>query len=418
MLLHPDPMIATKELFVKDLLIKGVETTEEHRLALDLMSKVHMTDSFAALRWLETNSDAYPGFRREHTRIAVRKGEICAALRLTTDTLRIGEARLKMGGIGWVTTAGWHRDKGIARRLIQHSMQYLRDHNYHVSMLFGIPDFYHRFGFTTTLAEYGVIVPVREAAEVNHTPYRLRNGKPGDIPAIQRLHNNNDTQTACSIIRSAAHFSAKWKRWEDLQVITDEKGKVIAYLLPKQGEGEITLEETGVAGHAACAALLHACSRIATGQYAAQLRFLAPPPHPLMQFLMRHRSIHEMRITRNQDGMMAFVNLGETLESMIPEWESQLGLSAARALRTECTLILNRKPWRIRANRGAIDIGPFAGANKVSLSEAELMQLITGYRYLDEILAQHRRIITTEGRALLAALFPKRAPYVWHTDRF
>ena len=140
--------------------------------------------------------------------------------------------------------------------------------------------------------------------------------------------------------------------------------------------------------------------------------------HPLMQFLLRHRSIHEMRISRDQDGMMAFVNLGESLESMIPEWESQLAQSAARTLRTECTLIVNRKPWRIRANRGAIDISPVTGANKVGLSEAELMQLTVGYRYLDEILAQPRRIITAEGRALLAALFPKRDPYVWRSDRF
>ena len=403
---------------MKELLIKGVETGEEHRLALDLMSKVHMTDSFAALRWLETSSATYPGFRREHTRIALFRGEVAGTLRLTTDTLRIGEARLKMGGIGWVTTADRHRNKGIARQLLQHSMQYLHDHSYHVSMLFGIPNFYHRFGFCTTLAEYGVIVPVREAAAASHAPYRMRNGKPGDIPAIQRLHNLNDSAAACSIIRSAAHFSAHWKRWEALRVITDDKGKVTGYFLPGQEESEVLIEEAGVADHAACAALLHACSRIAAGRFAAQLRFLGPPMHPLMQFLLRHRSIHEMRITRDQDGMMAFVNLGESLESMIPEWESQLAQSAARTLRTECTLIVNRKPWRIRANRGAIDISPVTGANKVGLSEAELMQLTVGYRYLDEILAQHRRIITAEGRALLAALFPKRDPYVWRSDRF
>ena len=115
---------------------------------------------------------------------------------------------------------------------------------------------------------------------------------------------------------------------------------------------------------------------------------------------------------------MALVNLGETLESMIPEWESQLSRSALFQERTEVTLLVDKKPFRIRANRGAIDVTPQSGDNKVSFGDAEFTQLLSGYRYLDEVLATRRRILTPRGRAFLEVLFPKRTPFVWPVDHF
>ena len=81
--------------------VRAVATNEELRLANDLMAKSQSADYFSALRWLETSGAGYPGYVREHTRIALRGGEIAGALRLNTETIRLGEARLKTGGIGW-----------------------------------------------------------------------------------------------------------------------------------------------------------------------------------------------------------------------------------------------------------------------------------------------------------------------------
>ena len=115
---------------------------------------------------------------------------------------------------------------------------------------------------------------------------------------------------------------------------------------------------------------------------------------------------------------MTFVDVGEALESMIPEWESLLARSAARDDRAELTFVVNNAPYRIRANCGAMDVANVPGKNKVGLTAAELMHLVTGYRLAQDVLAARRRIVTPEARALIGVLFPKRAPYVWHFDRF
>lgn len=420
----------------EELVIRPVETDEELRQANDLMAKIHFPDYFAGLQWLETCGAGYPGFLREHTRIALRNGELAGSLRLNTETIRLGEARLKTGGFGWVTTAPAHRHKGVACALINDSMQYMKDHGYHVSMLFGIPNFYHRFGYVTTLADYTIAIDATEASVASNIGFKVRQAKPGDIPALQRMHNLNDAGVACSLLRSTAHVTNKWERWPGpLRVITTEQGKVVAYFDAHRGKGELAITEIGVSdaagqskgpatpgpctAHApACGALLATCVQLAAEESVGNLRFHVPPAHPFARFLLQYASQHEMTLVRERGGMMAFVDLGETLESMIPEWECLLARSAAREYRTECTLYVDRVPYRIRANRGAVDVAAASGANKVSLTPFELMHLVTGYRHLADILATRRRVLAPEARALLTALFPKRDPYVWLFDRF
>ena len=401
-----------------DITIRGVQTPDELRFANDLMAKIHDRDYFEASHWLETFGAGYPGYRTGHTRIALVQGEVAGALRLTTDTIRIGEARLKMGGFGWVTTAPNHRHCGIAREMLRDTMAYMRDNQYHVSMLFGIPNFYHRFGFTTTLIEHTASVDVLEASTVPHTAYRVREGKPSDIAAIQKMHNLHESDVACSLVRSAAHVTNRWERWKPVRVVTDENGKLTGYFLPRRTPDALDVVEVGVTDWKACAALLHACAAFALEESTSRIRFQAPPGHPLVRFLLQFKSRHETRITRDEGGMMAFVNLPETLESLIPEWESLLLTSAAREIRAEVTIVVDKVAHRIRAHRGALNIATASGANKVSLSGSDLMHLITGYRHFKDIFDSQRRIITPEGRALLETLFPKRTPYVWPIDHF
>ncbi len=401
------------------LVLRGVESDDELRLANSMMSAIHSRNPHEALQWLESSGAGYPGYRREHTRIVVCNGEVAAALRLTTDTLRLGEARLKTGGLGWVTTAGHHRHKGFARELIRESLQYMARHGYHLSMLFGIPNFYQRFGFTTSLADYTTVLTAREAAEVEQPAYRLRKSKPGDIRAIQKMHNANDADIACSLVRTGAHIANRWNVFGDSRVLTNAQGKVVAYFMPQSGEEVLRIMELGVTDRLSCGALLHACAQMAGQEHVGRLQFDAPPSHPFIQYLVQFKSTHQMRVQRNEGGMMAFVNLPETLEMLLPEWENLVQGTAVHEEHVEVTLLIERSPYRVRAHRGAIDIAPgVSGKNKVSLSSAEFMHLVTGYRYCEEILSVRRRTLTASARTLLHTLFPKRTPFVWAIDRF
>ncbi|MBP8129149.1 MAG: GNAT family N-acetyltransferase [Candidatus Hydrogenedentes bacterium] len=400
------------------LLPKGAETDEEVHLASDLMAKAHCRDYSAGLDWLRTVSAGYPGFRREHVRIVLSGGELIGALRVNMETIRIGEARLRMGGLGFVTTAPHRRGSGVTRALMLDTMRYLEEQRCHVAMLFSVPNFYRRFGFAPTLNEYAIRSAVGTAPAALCGGFRSRPGKPGDIRAIQRIHAANDAETACSIVRNAAHISNRWDRWKDVQVVTNDQGKVLGYFVCRREEEEVIIEETSAAGLGACGAVLQACMRTGADVCVPRLCFRLPPRHPMTQYLLPRKSLHEIRVFRDSGGMMAIINLEETLESMIPEWESRLAQHSAREWREEVTLLIDHVPNRIRTHRGAIDVASSSGKNKVSLSRADMVHLLTGYRYIDDILTTQHRAITANARTLLAVLFPKRTPFVWPLDRF
>jgi predicted acetyltransferase len=402
-----------------DLVIRAVESDDEIRLANDLMAKGFNADYFSSLHWLETCGAGYPGFRREHTRVAMSGNDLAGALRLTTETIRLGEARLRTGGLAWVTTSPRHRQRGVCRALMFDTFNYMRQRNYHLAMLFGIPNFYHRFGFATTLADYSIIMDAEELLAAPLATRRVREAKPGDIPAIQRIHAANDADVACSLLRSSAHITNKWDhRCKGMRVLTNDQGKVLAYFLARKDGVQLTVNEIGVSDMALCGDILTACARYAADEAVARIHFLVPPPHPFARFLLLYTSTHQMRIVRDCGGMMAFVDVAEALENLIPEWESLLAKSSLREDRIEVTLVVDKTYHRVRANRGAIDVSQFPGKNRLGLTPADLMHLVTGYRYIEDILAAKRHVITAEARALLAVLFPKRTPYVWPFDRF
>lgn len=391
---------------------------DELRKANELMAGAHADDSPGALRWLVRHASSYPGLPRGHTRIALLNGEIAGALRLTTETMRLGEARLRVGGLGWVATAPQHRHRGICTGLLQETRRYMIEQRYHLSMLFGIPNFYHRFGFATTLADYLITLDAAEAPTVLSGEYKIRPVKPGDIGAIQKMHSANDEGVACSLLRSSAHLKMKWDRFSSARVFTTHQGRVVAYVLLGEDEKLLPVQEVGIDDRAAAPDVLAYCTQRAQDDYKPRVRFMTPPEHVFARFLAGYESTHEMRLSRQRGGMMSFMDIGESLESMLPEWEGRAAQSIVADRRCEVTLLVDGVGYRLRSHYGAIDIAAGMGKNKFSITSTDLMRLLTGYTHLEDIYNLERRLIASDARAFLAAIFPKRNPYVHTFDRF
>lgn len=403
---------------MSQIVIKGVETTEEQEAAYDLICKVHYPGYYGFRSTIDTFLANYPEYRREHTRIAVVDGQIVACLCIFTHTSRLGESRMKMGGIGNVTTVGPWRRKGIAALMMSEAMRYMKTRGYHLAMLFGIADFYHRWGFASALPEYASVIDCREADIATDTNCKQRLLKPSDIALLVKIHDKNDEETACSLIRTSGHYTARWDRWKDAHVLTTDQGKIVAYYLGKPSGNELRIEELSALDYSWHEPLLKMCVKHALREYASQIRFLLPPSHPFIKFLMRYRTDHEMHIYRNANGMMALVNLEETLECMAAEWESLLVRHGMVKEDAEITLIIDKAPFRLHIHRGSVAVVPGHGKNKLAFSSTEFIQILTGYRFHDELLSAKRRSIDPMGRRLFASLFPKRTPYVWLPDRF
>ncbi|MGI6138135.1 MAG: GNAT family N-acetyltransferase [Candidatus Hydrogenedentales bacterium] len=400
-------------------LIKSVETADERKKTHDLITRVHYGGTEQGRKIVDTFIGNYPDYyEKEHTRILLVNGQVAACCCLFTHTIRVGESRLKMGGIGYVTTAAAQRKKGYASLLMEDMKQYMESHGYHLSMLFGIKDFYSRWGFTAVLPDYASIIELKEAKISCPIAYKERPIKPGDIPTLLRLHNKNDTESTCSVLRSFGHVTARYDQWQSARVLTDVHGKVVGYSLARYAGDEMHVDELEAISTDCFPLLLHHCALSAEKECASKLRFHLPPSHPFIRYILRYRSVHETYIYRNNQGMMALVNLEETLESMQAEWEAALSFSAMADEVFCLTLIIDQVPYRIRTHHGIVDIARQSGENKLSISSEEFLQLMTGYHYVQEILSGKQAILTQKAQHFLKILFPKRTPYVWKMDRF
>jgi predicted acetyltransferase len=398
--------------------IKPVENAEELRRAMLLMTSASRHPSETAYRWLEKNGSLYPHFQREHTRIAVSGNEVIGALRISTDTIRIGETRLKLGGLGWVSVAPGQDRKRIQSGLIENALQYLRKHGYHVSIVFETSRDWRPHGFVEAIMDYSLDIDLLKTPVPADWSRRERAVKPGDIGMLQRMQSLNAPETAASLLRERAHFSNRWDLFKDAVVLADTRGKTEAYLLPRIGTGKLHVEEAEAMTPNAFRDVIVYSMVMARERLMTRVVYHAPPNHPLRRTVTEMVSPEAVEQHSSIAGLLKIVDLDETMESMIPEWESLINRSLLREMDSEVTLLLDGKPYRIRAHFGALDVAQQMGRNKFTLSMEVFTQLLTGYEDIRGVWVRERRLITRDGKALIEALFPSRNPYMPLFDRF
>lgn len=413
--------------------VKGVESDEELRRANDLLAKTQLPDYWESMEWLERCGPTWPGFRREHTRLAVQGDDIVGGLRILTTTIRIGKARLKMGGLGWVSTPPHHRNKGICKALVLDSIDYMKRNGYHVSMLFGIPDLYHRYGYAVTMPAYSVSMDVAEisAAGMNEqatSPYRTRGFQVSDLPAILRVHQANDGDSACSFVRTLAYLKNQaltgarttpfWADWTKAILAVDRRDNLVAYVVPQIAPDQLHIKELGVTTPVSYDVVLKLSTQLARDAHLSRIRFHVPPSHRFARYLERYNSIHETRYFRQREGMMRFCNLESTIKYMLPEWATRLRESALRGRRANVTLSVDRVPYLISWNGDAIRISRVPGKDRLSVTNEELMQVMCGYGHIEDLIGRRKTDLSASSRALLATIFPGRTPFVWPMDHF
>jgi predicted acetyltransferase len=402
----------------EQLVVRAVRDNDELRLANDLMAKGARYDAKRLRHWLEEAGTGYPGYEREHTRLAVREGKLVGALRLFSETARVGEARLRVGGLGFLAAAPDGGGDSVTAALLVNSLHYLRTHDYQLALTFAVSSTYRRQGFSVVFPDYSIAMEAVDAACLLPEPYRVRTAKPGDIPILQRLHGANDAGVACSLLRTQAHIRNRWNEWQDAAVLTDTQGKVMAYYVVKPSSEGFLVDEVAADSEDSCRCTLAAIAQAAARAGYSRLRIVAPPGHAFARFLRQYPSVHQMHVMRSGGAAVALVSAAETLEGLIPEWESLIARHAVRESRAKFTLVVEGRSYRVRANRGAVDVAAQAGQNKLSLTLYELTALVVGAMGAEEVLAQNPRLLRPEARELFYALFPKRVPFIWPRDRF
>ena len=132
--------------------------------------------------------------------------------------MQIGSVTVRMGGIAGLWTDQNHRLKGYASRAMWEAVDLMAKKGYETSILFGIVDFYHRYGYVAVFPSSTMAVET-DALMRAGTPLRPRMARKQDLDAVRRLYVRYNAGRSAMAVRS--------------------RGWVPAWRMPRLGEGTV-----------------------------------------------------------------------------------------------------------------------------------------------------------------------------------
>lgn len=362
---------------------------------------------------------------------------------IVSQRIRIGCAAVRMDGIGGVGTDGDHRGRGFARRVLEAALRRMNQGDAGLTMLYGIPDFYERFGYATAGPEYAISVDV-DARERLPSGWSCRPAVLDDMPSLMRVY---EAATALSVgVAVRTERSYAWRALTsrlaepgdpECVVAIDGSGQIRGYVrlgagfwavdvLQRDVQSERVIAEAMAVDAGAAEAVLSECVMLCAAcspTAEAGVRVLIPTPHegPLYAAAML-RSARLVRTYQRSGGSMArALNVGRLLADLTPELTRRLKESRIRLARP-LVVTTEQESVRLRTSAEGVcaeaDDGESEPVDAWRVSQANLARLALGALPPELVTEPCPNPCSARVRRLVAALFPERHPHMHLPDRY
>lgn len=340
--------------------------------------------------------------------------------------MRIGSAEVWMAGIGGVHTSSEHRKKGYMRMLFENTVDYMIDQGYDVSMLFGIPNFYTKFGYAVTMPTQHFTLTTREAetVDLNDSPsLYVRPIAEDDMEQCITLYNTNNTLRTLSVIRKPGIFKAfrlgtHWGATSESHAWFDNEGTLRAYAVWDKDATKVNVTEVEADDPALFPLLLATFAEIAVEKRCEHITIYLPMDHPFAEYCQRFGVEWSLRFPRYGDNMSRILNQDALFHKLECEFSRHLANSPFRwegdlAIQTDLGKTgLSIVDGRVTAGT------PKESAELFIIPQNKLAQLLAGYRSVRDVCSDADVTADEALLPLLNALFVKEHGYIWHADYF
>jgi predicted acetyltransferase len=370
---------------------------------------------------------------RSHKRVMRIDDEEVCHLWVIDYTMRIGAAQVRMAGIGDVYTNREHRMKGYMRQLYSDTVGYMTDQGYDVSMLFGIANFYTKFGYASSVPTVQFEIETRdaEAAETTES-LTSRPIESRDMNAIIDLYNRKNAARSGSLVRDPVHFTAfrkgtHWDTQAETALWEDEAGTLLGYAVWDKHSTEVKIGEVEAESPDLYPTLLATFARQAVEKRCEKITVFLPPDHPLAEYAQRFGVVWKIEYPRHEDCMMRIMNQQPLMEKLLPVLALRqavlppLDIPETLSIETELgitTFSLTGESMQLQEGEDTSK-----GARLV-LPQDRLIQLMMGYRSIQDVLTEPNvsldagTTVAQDVVSLLQGLFPRHSAFVWRPDYF
>lgn len=349
-------------------------------------------------------------------------GSAVSWLTINDLEMKVGGVYLKTGGLGGVGTLEEYRLRGYSRRVIEFSIDYMVRNEYDVSMLFGIPDYYFRWGYASTLPLCKITMPLRNAERARPGLNARPMAKEDANTVLDIYELTNESRTG-----PLKRYRGEWFRFKkgsgwnvpaDGIVFEDSSGKIVAYCAIDRWPRVMRITEVGAEDPVFYEHVLRYACDIAFQKRAMELEIYVPFDHPFADLCRSLGCNVDINYPYASDGMGRIINLKSTFQKLVPVFEERLGASCIKELPPQISFRTDIGIVTLEISDSGVSLSEIESANWIELPQWSLMQLILGYRNPRSILLD--QYVKHEGRVekTLEILFPAGNPHIWHSDWF
>jgi hypothetical protein len=372
-------------------------------------------------------------------------GKSVAHLVVVPLTIRVGVATVRVAGISDVWTEEAYRNQGHARRMLEAMLRHGRRSTAALSLLYGIDNFYGKFGYATAGPMYHLrITDMAERPPLPHG-WRVRPLRRRDLPAIKRLYELNTADAVGAALRSSR--SCVWSSLaaaanptnnDECRIVTDENGQVVAYAwrganlnyvrdFERYGPDTLVLAEVMAATPLAADAVLGVCCAWAAEEAVRRKKpldwiYTGLPPWGAVATAAAYRENWLDTQSFRSGGFMArTLSTLRLLTALQPELQRRL--HAARStfrgtlrIRTEegaALLVVDDADVTLSQGQPSAD----RAVEDVELPQSALARLALGAFPPRDVLARLPKPPGEQAEELLATLFPRRDVHLYLPDR-
>lgn len=366
----------------------------------------------------------HPHTRGEHWLFAEEEstGQVVASLCLIPWRWRYAGVELRSGELGVCGSLEAYRHRGLIRSLFVRHKELLREGEYHLSHIQGIPYFYRQFDYEYAMPlEGGWEIELRLIPDEVPAGYTFRLATLDDIPALIRLYD----EAACDFDVSSVRDADIWRYLLqhtygtgtaiDVFVIQrspsgeSPSDEVVGYFfVPHEGFGEgLIVSETSRLDHLSAIALLPELKRIAVERRKPYIRLSIPDKSTLIRAAADMGAQDHGRY----QWQMHIPDVPRLLKGIAPVLEARLAASPYADLTQTVIFNLYKLTYALRFDSGrlrGVDAIGFTHEGSIHIPPLLFAPLVLGWRsreHLSDIYPDFR--VWGESQSLIDVLFPK-----------
>ncbi len=402
--------------------IKSVETPEDVKAIGDLTGKV-FTGYFNLYKEYGEDIPSDPFYDKEMSKVIEVDGRIVSHIDVVDRQMRIGSCSVRMGGIGGVVTHPDYRKRNFARILMNECIDLMTSREFDVSMLFGIPNFYPKFGYVTSLFNYRCTLKAQKVLSLKRKP-RTELLSEGHMGNIAPIYEKATSSLNCSIVRTHEYWKWLFERSRDPSgiVLKGRGNKVLGYAVLSSAEDRIRVEEAFVADDRLSLVydLLYAIARRAEDELKPRIELIIPSDS-FMDKICYYELEAEINKGTHKDagGMLRIINLLNTFKKVSPVLYENLCESELRRWKGSFVIGTDIGAIRISIDRDSLEVEDASGSNvDVLMPQRSITKLLVGFQELDLVMLDEKVEIPRRLFPVVKALFPLRSSYVASIDHF